>query len=227
MRSTFILPPLLLCTACGPSSAPSVAEPSVEQVTLTVVPAHYQGRSACPTGGDTLVDLQLWGFGGCLMMDRCAMDPEQDAIRWGRWRSDDQGGVEVSLSGGTVIRHFRPTGDGALTADGDPVGTLELVPGQLIPRLVRSAKGTFYQPRPRVWHFRECASGREFLVRFAPQAADIESAFEEAGGEPAQGLVVELGGSLAPTGLDDEQGQVVLMTIEHWARFFPKERCPN
>ena len=60
-----------------------------------------------------------------------------------------------------------------------------------------------------------------------PQAADIESAFRDAGGDPAEGLVVELGGTMAPTSLSDAQGQVVLLTIKHWDRFLPKERCTS
>ena len=182
------------------------------------------------------MDVQLWSFGGCVVQrqQRRNGELEEATCTWGRWRMDEQGRLELSLHGGQQVERFAVQPDGSLVAY-DQAGTTMLPADRhtlrreaedLTPSDGRALKGSFFQGRPNVWNFRECHSGRLMLVRFDPEAADIEEGFRKAGGDPAVGLVVELGGLMQPTPLTDDQGIVTLLTIQRWDRFLPGETCP-
>jgi hypothetical protein len=136
---------------------------------------------------------------------------------------DEQGRLELTLAGGEQVEHYTVRTDGSLVAQdgagGAPLDTvayaLHREAADLTPSVGGALKGSFFQGRPNVWNFRECHSGRLMLVRF-----------RKAGGDPAAGLVVELGGLMQPTPLTDDQGTVTLLTIKRWDRFLPGETCP-
>ncbi len=225
----------LLFGACA-GDGPAPADGPVAQAPQPIAaPGHYGGVLPCTDCNGLRTDLQLWAFGGCVLQERRLTDGDERRMtcRWGRWRMDEQGRLEVALDGGGSIQRFAVGTDGTLVryaADGTTLlpaqgHTLAGDTIELIPAVGDSLKGTFHQSRPNVWSFRECNSGREMLVRFDPEAADIEEGFRNAGGDPAAGLVVELGGFMQPTPLEDAQGKVTLLTIRRWDRFLPGETC--
>lgn len=226
--------PFVLIIACSsPGNEMEGEDPSTRRA---AEPGLYAGLMPCADCSGIRTELQLWPHGGCALQRMYQGKPDGGGpfVEWGRWRMDGKGRLELSLGEAGEKRHFHVDDAGGLVAYAAVGGalldaatnTLAPTAGAFTPRVSGTLKGTFYQPRPRVWHFRECQSGRSMLVRFDPAAADIESGFREAGGVESDGLVVLLSGTLAPTPLTDEQGPVTLLTIMRWDRFLPGERCP-
>ncbi|HMQ77628.1 MAG TPA: copper resistance protein NlpE N-terminal domain-containing protein [Flavobacteriales bacterium] len=219
----------------GPAGQQEQAAAPVATPAPTAAPGHYAGVLPCATCAGLRTDVQLWAFGGCAVQ-RQHRDAAEGGTTcsWGRWRMDEQGRLELTLAGGEQVEHFTIRTDGSLVAQdgagGAPVDTVAYAlyreAADLTPTVGEALKGSFFQGRPNVWNFRECHSGRLMLVRFDPEAADIEEGFRKAGGDPAAGLVVELGGVMQPTPLTDDQGTVTLLTIKRWDRFLPGETCP-
>lgn len=228
----------LSITSCSDRPASPGEQPSPPAVAPvpTAAPGHYAAVLPCADCEGLRMDVQLWSFGGCVVQrqQRRNGELEEATCTWGRWRMDEQGRLELSLHGGQQVERFAVQPDGSLVAY-DQAGTTMLPADRhtlrreaedLTPSDGRALKGSFFQGRPNVWNFRECHSGRLMLVRFDPEAADIEEGFRKAGGDPAAGLVVELGGLMQPTPLTDDQGIVTLLTIQRWDRFLPGETCP-
>ncbi|MBK9274131.1 MAG: copper resistance protein NlpE N-terminal domain-containing protein [Flavobacteriales bacterium] len=233
-----LLTAVLVLASCshGPAGKQEPSATPAATPAPTAAPGHYAAVLPCADCEGIRTDVQLWSFGGCVVQrqQRRNGELEEATCSWGRWRMDEQGRLELTLAGGEQVEHYTIRTDGSLVAQdgagGDALDTvayaLHREAADLTPTVGEALKGSFFQGRPNVWNFRECHSGRLMLVRFDPEAADIEEGFRKAGGDPAAGLVVELGGVMQPTPLTDDQGTVTLLTIKRWDRFLPGETCP-
>lgn len=228
--------PLLLASCGEGAPAPEDDAPIVEQVVeVRASPGRYTGVLPCADCAGIGTELQLWPSGACVLQSTYQGKPVEANrfVEWGRWSHDDPGRVVLELEGGERTLYFAPQPDGSLVKY-DLAGTtlleaatnsLAATEGTFAPGGVLPLRGAFYYPQPRVAHFRECDSGRDLLVRLDPQAAGIEGDFRDLGGDPAQGLVAEVKGTLQVTPLEDADGTVLLLTIKEYDALLPEERC--
>lgn len=233
----FLLLLSFLLASCGENGPASQVDGSMEPQAQVVraAPGRYAGTLPCADCSGIATELQLWPSGACLLQSTYVGKPVEANrfVEWGRWSHDAPGRVVVELGAGDRTLYFAPQPGGSLikydlagTTLLDPAtNSLQPADGTFAPGGVLPLRGTFYYPKPRVAHFRECHSGRDLLVRLDPEAAGIEGDFRDQGADPGQGMVAEVKGTLQVTPLEDTDGAVLLLTIKEYDALVPGERC--
>jgi hypothetical protein len=118
--------------------------------------------------------------------------------------------------------------DGEESVDEPSKNLLARQTGTLTPGIEVEVIGTYYAPGdPRIANVRECASGKNFLIRLDPNAADIQSRFEELNINLVAGIPARMFGRLRPVEMvDNETGaDMIVFEIKSWSEFLPEHKC--
>lgn len=221
----------MLLVACGPSNEGPADGGSTDTAYHRVASGRYTGAVALPGEEERDDDLTLWPGGACAVIRtvHAVLEGGNQFLEWGRWDQQADGVVRTYFP--SVTEQYTVDGEGALhldrrDPDGPSMGVLLPVKGLTLPKGDAELEGTFHYTARHVAHYRECDSGKDFLVRLDPEAAGIEGEVRDLGRADERGVVVNVRGSLRPTSLSDEDGPVILLTIRSYDDPRPEEQCP-
>ncbi len=226
---------LLTCAACNDTQeSASVAETVKAKEPAPFTSGHFGGALPCADCQNHRLNAMLWSTGSALVRDEKVETASGTTLKhtWGRWKQE--GDMITITNDGNEVYTFQIKDSETIVWQGDTgsdqpgANDLGRRQGTLVPGVEVDLVGTYYAPdNPKVSHVRECASGKDFLVRLDPAAADIQSRFEEQNINVREGIPAQVSGRLQTVQLVDKETGTdqILLTIKSWSGFMPDQKC--
>lgn len=196
---------------------------------------HFGAVLPCDDCEKRRLNTMLWSTGSALVRDEHVGTRSGTRLEhhWGKWTRDGDV-ITISHFDDPIYRFIVKGVDTVQWLASEEIvdlheNDLARQPGTLTPGIEVEVIGLYYAPgaNPRVANVRECASGKNFLIRLDPEAADIQSRFEEMDINLAAGVPARMFGRLRPVEMVDEEtgADMILFQISNWSEFLPDQNC--
>lgn len=224
---------IIILTSCGDQSASdSQSAEANTAVAIPFAPGHFAAALPCDDCTNHRLNVMLWSTGSAFVRNEKVGTAAGNVLRqeWARWKKV---GDDIVLKNGTDLYRFSIQDQNTITLQGGIQGqpnanSLSRAEGILTPSGSVTIIGRYHTPsHPKVAYIRECASGKNLLVKLKPEAADVHSRFEEMNINVREGVPVEVTGTMRVVAKPDQEtgGEEIMLTIESWSEFKPNHQC--